>query len=273
MPELPEVETIRRGLVPLIGTTIESVEIRRSDVINGLIGSRHSHQKGLLAGTAIVGLHRHGKQLAIEGKLGRVVLVQLGMSGQLLVEQIGAAMTAHSHVVWNLADGRRLTFRDPRRFGGITLHDSLKSLREAWANLGPDALEITEAQLRKACTGTRRSIKAVLLDQNAIAGVGNIYADESLFRSGVRPTRRAHRLNERQFLQLADAIREVLNAGVEGGGSTLRDYVGVDGRSGSAQESHRVYGRGGLPCVQCGGALRKTVVTQRTTVYCPGCQP
>lgn len=273
MPELPEVETIRRGLVPLIGIVIESVEIRRGDVIDGLAGSRDDHQRSLLAGTAIVGLHRHGKQLAIEGRSGRVTLVQLGMSGQLLVEQSGAAIAAHTHVVWKLADGRRLTFRDPRRFGGITLFGSLKTLTERWATLGPDALGITEAELREACAETRRSIKAVLLDQHAIAGVGNIYADESLFLAGVRPTRRAHRLTANQLDRLSHSIREVLEAGVKGGGSTLRDYFGVDGRSGSAQESHRVYGRGGLPCLQCRGMLRKLVMTQRTTVYCPSCQP
>lgn len=272
MPELPEVETIRRGLLPLIGTTIRRVEIRRRDVITGLAEADHEDQRRLLSGTPIVNLHRHGKQLAIEGGAGLVVLVQLGMSGQLLLEPADAPILAHTHVIWMLATGSRLSFRDPRRFGGITLVDSLAALRTRWDALGPDALEISEVALRKACSGTRRSIKAVLLDQNAIAGVGNIYADESLFQAGVRPTRAAHRLSAEQRSQLASSIRMVLQAGVVGGGSTLRDYVGVDGQPGSAQDSHLVYGRGGMPCLRCGTDLRRLVVTQRTTVYCPRCQ-
>lgn len=270
MPELPEVETIRQGLVPMIGSAVESVEIRRRDVIDGL--AERGDERALLAGATIVALHRHGKQLAIEGDTGRAVVVHLGMSGQLRVELEGAILAPHTHVVWRLSNGNRLTFRDPRRFGGITLCHSLEALRQRWSALGPDAIEITEGGLRAACKGTRRSIKAVLLDQAAVAGIGNIYADEALFLAHVRPTRTARRVNQEQLDSLARSIREILTMAIERGGSTLRDYVRADGRAGSAQDLHRVYGRGGLPCVRCGGDLRKTVIVQRTTVYCPRCQ-
>lgn len=272
MPELPEVETIRRGIASRIGVPVTSVDVRRADVIAGLPPKSEDAERALLAGSAVARLHRRGKQLALEGTCGRVVLVQLGMSGQLCSQRDEGQFQSHTHVVWRFRDGKRMIFRDPRRFGGLTLLDSVASLESHWSDLGPDALEIDAKHLVEACQGSRRTIKAVLLDQRVLAGVGNIYADEALFLAGMRPSRSAHRFSKVDLGELAPAVRAVLAEGVKARGSTLRDYVDADGARGGAQNGHRVYGRGGKPCVQCGTTLRKASVAQRTTVYCPVCQ-
>jgi formamidopyrimidine-DNA glycosylase len=272
MPELPEVETIRHGIAARIGIRIASVEVRRADIIAGLPESTTESHHALLAGNTIRSLLRRGKQLAIESASGRIVLVQLGMSGQLCTQTAGAPLSSHTHVVWTFEDGKRMTFRDPRRFGGITLLESREALEAHWSSLGPDALEIGHEALAQTCRHTRRTVKAVLLDQRVLAGVGNIYADESLFLAGVRPRRSAHKLTHAELERLAAAIRSVLDEAVKARGSTLRDYVNAEGEPGQAQANHRVYGRAGEPCLKCGTTLRKVLVAQRTTVFCPGCQ-
>lgn len=272
MPELPEVECIRRALLPLIGRCVESVDLRRRDIVENPPARRAAG--ALLAGDVIRGFHRHGKQLAMEGGSGRVVCVQLGMSGQLLVRE-GAAPKppSHVHAVWVLGDGLSLAFRDPRRFGGLSLYGSMQEIRaERWAALGPDALDHRAEDLAAACRGSGRKIKDLLLGQGAIAGVGNIYADESLFLARVRPTRRAGRLTRAEVDGLSEAVRRVLARAVEAGGTTLRDYVRPDGGLGGAGALHLAYGRGGEPCVRCSTPLRRTTVGQRTTCYCPSCQ-
>lgn len=272
MPELPEVETIRRGIVERIGVRITSVDVRRSDVVVGLRGSHAETKRALLDGTEIHALHRRGKQLAMEAASGRVVLVQLGMSGQLCTHSEDARLAPHTHVVWTFADGKRMTFRDPRRFGGLTILESKAALDAHWADLGPDALDVDAPTLVRACKGTRRAAKAVLLDQQVLAGVGNIYADESLFLAGIRPRRSARTLTRHKLELLASSVRSVLAEAVTAQGSTLRDYRKADGLPGEAQSKHRVYGRGGKPCFTCGTKLRRLQVAQRTTVYCPVCQ-
>lgn len=225
-----------------------------------------------------MGLHRHGKQLVIEGSKG-CLLVHLGMSGSLRV--IDGAMRAndekHVHAVWTFtcADGRvrTLRHRDPRRFGWIESHTDLASVRErCWRNLGPDALCVRPDHLSERLAGSRRSIKSALLDQSVVAGVGNIYADESLFRAGVHPCLRGNRLGASQAKRLAGSIRAVLAKAVELGGSTIQDHRTADGGWGSFQRLHRVYGRDGLPCKVCGETLRRIVLQQRATVFCPVCQ-
>jgi formamidopyrimidine-DNA glycosylase len=285
VPELPEVERVRLSLRPhVIGRRVRRAVLHREDICEsfeqrrtGMVRVRPS-ARGLLQGDRVASLERHGKQLAIIGESGRVLSVHLGMSGQLLWVRPGQAGPAtHVHAEWEFAEGRkvagRLVFRDPRRFGGLWTFDSVEAFRAArWAALGPDALAVTPKQLAAGLGTSKRAVKAALLDQGVIAGVGNIYADEALFLAGVKPTRRAGSLDGPEVGRLAAAIREVLQRSLATGGSTLRDYVDADGARGSAQEGHAVYGRGGEACRECGGTLKQGMVAQRTTVWCPRCQ-
>ena len=284
MPELPEVERVRMSLRPhLMGRRVARAVLHRADICESFAQRRaglvrvEASPAALLQGDEVAAMERHGKQLAIIGASGRVLSVHLGMSGQLLWLRVGQPLPAtHVHAEWAIRDGKgagTLVFRDPRRFGGLWTFDSVEAFRAArWAVLGPDALSVTAEQLGEGLAKSRRAIKAALLDQGVIAGVGNIYADEALFLAGLKPTRRAGSLKAPEVGRHAAAVREVLQRSIETGGSTLRDYVDADGAKGSAQEGHAVYGRGGEPCRACGGTLRQGVVAQRTTVWCPRCQ-
>lgn len=269
MPELPEVETVRRSLEPhLVGRTIAVATLRRRDFVTG----KHT-PAALLAGATIKETTRRGKQLAVIAADGRVVIVQLGMTGQVLVEHVGSPLPTHVHALWTINEtNRSILFRDPRRFGGLTTLASVDELQLAWSTLGPDGLTITGNQLFEALHTSSRPIKAALLDQSAIAGVGNIYADESLFTAGIHPKAICRRLTRSRIERLAHTIREVLATAVEARGSTLRDYRDADGQAGSYAALHRVYGRAGLPCLVCGNPLRQSTVGQRTTVHCQTCQ-
>lgn len=282
MPELPELEHLRRSLEPLLlGRRIASGEVRRPGYARGVSSARD-----LLAGDEVVALRRKGKQLAIVGGSGRALCTHLGMSGQLVVRPVSHAPGAHTHVVWGLGADHRpaslLVFDDPRRFGGVWAFPTFEALeRDRWSRLGPDGLGIEPSDLRRALAGSRRAIKAALLDQSVVAGIGNIYADEALFRAGLRPRRPAHTIaatRERSRLpgdaldRLCEAVRLVLGEAIEAGGSTLRNYVDGEGRPGAQQLRHRVYGRAGRPCSRCGTPLRSGQVAQRTTTWCPACQ-
>lgn len=296
MPELPEVETVRRTLLArIVGMRVTRVEVRRKDVVQGW--SAHD-PSALMEGRWITGLLRHGKQLAILGSardpsdagkapnggsdaLPRAIVVQLGMTGQLVHRDRGEAAawlagTTHVHVVWHLADGAddagMLAFRDPRRFGGVSVVGGEGALRARWAVLGPDGVGLKGEDLFHRTRGSARAIKAALLDQSMVAGVGNIYADESLHRAGIRPGRACRRITRAAHERLAATVREVLAEAIEARGSTLRDYVDGNGERGAAQLAHRVYGRGGEACFGCGGVLRTGLVAQRTTVWCAVCQ-
>jgi len=307
VPELPEVETVCRTLRPrIVGRRVRAARLLRRDVLiapGDPVGG-FSRQRGkatakpaaiepedLLQGCIVTEVLRRGKQIALIGRGGggreHVLIVQLGMSGQLFIEPAreskGSAHT-HVHAVWEVegargASGRSradavmtMYFRDPRRFGGLRVLRSREELAAHWQLLGPDALELKAEDLLRVCRESVRAIKAVLMDQAAVAGVGNIYADEALFRAQVRPSRRAARVKATEAVALAEAIRQVLRESIDDGGSTLRDYRDADGRQGGYQGRHAVYGRGGLLCVRCGRTLREGLLAQRTTVWCPGCQ-
>ncbi|MCC5786729.1 MAG: bifunctional DNA-formamidopyrimidine glycosylase/DNA-(apurinic or apyrimidinic site) lyase [Phycisphaerales bacterium] len=294
MPELPEVERIRQSLSPgLIGKRVVGATLHRRDVLvvpgdpaggfsrqrSGESKPRRYEARHLLVGTTVVDVQRLGKELAIVGETesgpGRsVLLVRLGMTGQLVLLGPGARASKrdHIHATLRLEGGGRLLFRDPRRFGGLRAFENLESLREHWSGLGPDALGVTGPVLRKRLGGSARAIKAALLDQRVIAGVGNIYADEALFESGIAPGRAAGSLSEGEASKLASAIRAILARAIEAGGSSIRDYLDAGGVAGMAQTLHRVYGRGGLACQRCGGELAQILLAQRTTVFCPACQ-
>ncbi len=274
MPELPEVESVRRALSPVVGVPITGVRVARRDVVRDALARRRGRldPAALLAHDRIASTARRGKQLALIGASGRVVLIHLGMSGQILVLDHAAPAGAHAHVHWTLADTRRVVFRDPRRFGGVWLLPDRAALEQRWSELGPDGLTVTDDQLAAALARSQRPVKAALLDQAAVAGVGNIYADESLFTASIAPTRPCATLSPGDWDRLARSVRTVLAAAVEARGSTLRDYRLPDGSPGGAGLSHRVYGKSGHPCPICGGPIARLVLAQRSTCWCPTCQ-
>jgi formamidopyrimidine-DNA glycosylase len=268
VPELPEVEAVARDLRrALASAVIEGVTVHRWDVIDGA-GRRCG---ALRLGGGITGVLRHGKQLALVGKDGSVLVVQLGMTGEFGVVPGRAPMIPHTHACWDLDGGRHLRFVDPRRFGGLTLLDGHEALAERWARLGPDALSLP-AQWGEAIIHRRTAIKAALLDQGAVAGVGNIYADEALALAGIQPARPCRKLSKHDVAKLRSALCSVLRAALRSGGSTVRTYRRLGGGQGAFQAKLRVYGRSGQPCLGCGMTLRSAQVVGRTTVWCPTCQ-
>lgn len=300
MPELPEVETIRRALAPrLIGAAVARARLLRRDIAvapgdpaGGFSRQRSSNSRApvrirpadLLQGDRIAAIDRRGKRLLIRTDPGRAIGVHLGMTGQLLILPPRQPLPDHTHAVWSLGvppaspgaverpRGARLAFRDPRRFGGLWMFPD-QAAADAWLDqLGPDALTITARQLGRALASARRPIKAALLDQTLLAGVGNIYADEALYRARLLPQRVAAELEPPEIARLAQAIRAVLREAVRTRGSTLRDYRDPDGQAGSAQLAHQVYGRSGAPCHRCRQPLLLLRVAQRATVFCPACQ-
>ena len=292
MPELPEVEHLRRSLEPsILQAAVGHVAIHRRDMVRLPAGVKQTVatlEQGLLVGTNIVATHRHGKQFALEGVDGRVLVIQLGMSGSVIIEHgppPSGMAGKHRHVVWTLSsliganspaatrESVHMSFRDPRRFGGLTAFASMDQLRTAWANLGPDALTVRAEALRAALRRSKRAVKAALLDQALVAGVGNIYADEALFAARVHPETPANLLDPAAVSELACSIRAILSRAVKAGGSTIRDYRDGLGQAGTAAADHRVYGRAGQPCVRCRTTLEGLVVQARTTVFCPVCQP
>ena len=248
MPELPEVETTRRGILAVVGGTISAVDVRRAGVIEGA-----REPAALLMGCRVTQVLRWGKELLIGGKTGkhaeeRAIGVHLGMTGSLRLYQAQPTedRRKHTHVVWTLADGRRLEFHDPRRFGGVWTFTSMQEAQALrWTKLGPDALIITPTQLHAGLQRTRRALKAALLDQTVIAGLGNIYVDELLFRAGVHPGLRASRLRLERVEMMVPLMRDLLRRAIRGRGSTVRDYLDGEGKQGSFQFQHQVYGRGG----------------------------
>lgn len=282
MPELPEVERVARTITArIVGRRVVSARLLRSDVCESTRAGRpvKPAKRDLLADALIADVRRRGKQLAILADDGRTLCVHLGMTGQLTWSAAPTPRPAsHVHAIWSLEtdtgkDAGQMLFRDPRRFGGLWTFESFRELeRNRWTRLGPDALSITDEELGAALSGTARSIKAALLDQQVLAGVGNIYADESLFRARIGPRRSAGRLNNDQVARLGAALRRVLADAIVAGGSTLRDFTDAESRPGAYQNSHLVYGRGGQPCPVCGRSLKAIQLAQRTTVFCPICQ-
>lgn len=280
MPELPEVENVCLGLTKtVVGRTVTRVSVRRADVVRG-----PRKPASLLRDRAIQRIDRLGKQLALVGGAGGTglaenvqpcVCVHLGMTGSLRFHPTGQAPKPdlHTHIIWLLSDGGRLAFRDPRRFGGLWTFDSVDALHDTrWSKLGDDALTITPRRLHAGLSRTRRALKAALLDQAVVAGLGNIYVDELLFACGLSPLRPGSSVSLEESQVLVRRMRVLLKRAIRLGGSTLRDYVDASGRSGGFQLQHTVYGRSGLMCTACGQELESITVAGRTTVYCGVCQ-
>ena len=281
MPELPEVETVRRGLQQnVVGRKIVRVEVGRERTVRRT--SREALIDGL-TGVRITSAMRRGKYLICDLDSGQKLMMHLRMSGRLIIAKPNAVRPAHTHVVMHLAKDKdidsELWFVDPRTFGEVVVFDPdlMKSQMPDLANLGVDPLvdEFTPGILQELFKNRRGNLKALLLNQHFVAGIGNIYADEILHLAKLRPDRLPGRLTPVVLSRLCEAIIEVLNKAVNAGGSTLKDtqYVDLDGESGSYQEQHRVYGRAGLPCLTCRkGRILMTTVAGRTTSYCSACQ-
>ena len=283
MPELPEVETVRRGLQQnVVGRIVKRVEVGRERTVRRT--SREALIDGL-TGVKILSANRRGKYLVCDLDSGQKLMMHLRMSGRLIIAKPGAQRPPHTHVVLHLTSAANsnveseLWFVDPRTFGEVVVFDPdlLKTQMPDLANLGVDPLndEFTPETLRELFKNRRGNLKALLLNQHFVAGIGNIYADEILHLAKLRPDRLPSRLTNVALTRLHSAIIEVLNKAVNAGGSTLKDtqYVDLDGQTGSFQDEHRVYGRGGLACLSCGkGRILMTVVAGRTTCYCSACQ-
>ena len=277
MPELPEVETVRRGLERFaVGRRVNGVEVGRERTVRRT--SREAVIHGL-TGTMITGANRRGKYLLLPLDSGDEVMIHLRMSGQVLIAAAGALRPAHTHVVMHLDDGYELWFVDPRTFGEVVVFDPANVAVELpdLALLGPDPIAdgLTLRDLRRLLRERRRLLKPLLLDQHVIAGIGNIYADEILHEARLRPDRISNELSTASERRLHDAIHRVLHEAIAAGGSTLGDaqYVDLLGAGGSYQDAHAVYGRTGQRCRTCGvGWIRQTVSAQRSTHYCPRCQ-
>jgi formamidopyrimidine-DNA glycosylase len=287
MPELPEVETVRRGLAPVMeGERFAKVEVRRGDL-------RWPLPKGFaqkLNGKTVQGLGRRAKYLLADLSSGDVLLMHLGMSGSFRVGKESAQgiyyherskSTAHDHVVFHMSNGATVTFNDPRRFGSMKLVPRARLDEEPLLrSLGPEPLgnEFEAATLAKACAGKKTSLKAALSDQRVVAGLGNIYVCEALFRARLSPKRFASTIADgngkpnEHAEKLVDAIKAVLRDAIEAGGSSLRDHRRADGSLGDFQHNFQVYDREGEPCPSCKGKIKRIVQGGRSTFYCPSCQ-
>ena len=287
MPELPEVETVWRGLAPAMeGARFTKVEVRRGDL-------RWPLPKGFaekLHGKTVEGLGRRAKYLLADLSSGDVLMMHLGMSGSFRLGKDSAPgkyyherskSSAHDHVVFHMSNGATVTFNDPRRFGSMKLVARAGLDREPLLRaLGPEPLgnEFDAAMLAKACAGKKTSLKAALSDQRVVAGLGNIYVCEALFRAGLSPRRRASTIADREGKpdaraeNLVVAIKTVLADAIEAGGSSLRDHRRADGSLGDFQHNFRVYDREGEPCPNCRGRIKRIVQAGRSTFYCPSCQ-
>ena len=273
MPELPEVETICRGLAQhCVGATVLSAVVHRPGFIRG-----GSNQSRLFNGLTIARIVRHGKQFVLESNCRRIMLFHMGMSGSVTIHPFQSLRAPHVHIHWTLTqNGNKfeLHHKDPRRFGYVYTYDTMSLVRKnAWSKLGPDALVISNEELFERLKNRRCAIKAALLNQSIVAGVGNIYADESLFESQIHPFRKAHSITLRELAELTRKLQSILKKSIRGGGSTIQNHADALGRCGTYQEAHQVYGRGGEPCMTCGALLKHALCAQRSTVYCSICQP
>lgn len=270
MPELPEVETTRRGLAPhIVGQRIVWVIIRD----RRLRWSIQPEIERQLTGRTIRGISRRGKYLLFDCETGWLLL-HLGMSGSLRLVSETVPPGRHDHVDIVLGNGKAVRFTDPRRFGAMLWTGTTPDRHPLLAGLGLEPLTdaLTGVWLYTATRGARLGIKSWLMDGRRITGIGNIYANEALFRAGIRPTQPAGRIARRRLDRLAPAIQEILHRAIDVGGSTLRDFFDANGNPGCFQQEYFVYGRAGEPCVVCGAPIKLARQSGRATYYCSSCQ-
>ena len=282
MPELPEVETVRSGLAPVMeGTVITRADVNRPD-LRWPFPERMAER---LTGARIERLRRRSKYVLADLDTGETLLIHLGMSGRMLIsgDPLGAfvhehpAPEKHDHVVFHMANGARITFNDPRRFGAMDLMETATAdSHKLLAVLGPEPLgnDFHEAILVAALKGRNTPVKSALLDQRIVAGLGNIYVCEVLFRAQISPKRKAGQIATARVAAMVPIIRTVLEEAIEAGGSSLKDFRQADGELGYFQHSFDVYGREGAPCRRdgCEGTVSRIVQAGRSSFYCPSCQ-
>jgi formamidopyrimidine-DNA glycosylase len=282
MPELPEVETVRRGLLPAMeGVVIARADVNRPD-LRWPLPERMADR---LTGARVTALRRRSKYILADLSTGQTLIIHLGMSGRILIsgDPLGRfhhdhpAPEKHDHVVFHMANGARITFNDARRFGAMDLAPTgAAEAHRLLAGIGPEPLgnAFHEEYLVQRLKGRNTPIKAALLDQRVVAGLGNIYVSEALYRAGVSPLRKAGRIGAARVRKLVPIIRDVLTEAIEAGGSSLRDYRQADGELGYFQHTFRVYDRQGQPCRTegCDGTILRVVQSGRSSFYCPRCQ-
>lgn len=276
LPELPEVEITRRHLDEAMrGRRIVQARVTHRRTARHNASAAEIEQR--LQGRKVLSVGRRGKFLVVELDDGDAMVAHLGMSGRFSVTSPDEERAVHTHFVALLDDGREVRFVDPRTFGFISVVDEDDMARSGVGRLGPDAWEDPPAvaDLADVLAGRTAPIKALLLDQRPMAGLGNIYADEALHRAGIHPLTPGGELNETQIGALLEATRHVLSGAIESGGTTLDDlaYLLPDGRAGDNLDRLKVYGRDGEPCFECGSPIERVIVRARSTHYCPGCQP
>jgi len=270
MPELPEVETIARGLRPLlVGRRVSGLRVLDRRVFPG---NAEAFRREFV-GRRITGVGRRAKLCLVEVEGGRHIAFHLKMTGRLLVPTPGMEPQKHARVVVELDDGRALHFVDMRRFGScLGFGPGGLEKWDFYRRLGPEPLGLCAKEFRSVMAGRTGRIKALLLDQGVIAGIGNIYADEALFEAGIRPETSVQGLAPEKLDRLLAALQDVLKRAIEAGGSTIRDYRTAEGVEGSFQWNFKAYGRQGQPCPVCGGRLVAVKVAGRTSTFCPRCQ-
>ncbi|HXT86205.1 MAG TPA: bifunctional DNA-formamidopyrimidine glycosylase/DNA-(apurinic or apyrimidinic site) lyase [Verrucomicrobiae bacterium] len=280
MPELPEVETVVRGLqVHLPGRTIAAIRLGKTDFIDNPAALEE-----ILPGSRILSVHRHGKFIVVhlekppasqppaESSPARFdFIVHLGMTGNLVVRPASAPFPPHTHAWISLDNEKELRYTDPRRFGRMLVLPQNETA-QILGPLGLDPLEATEEQFRNKVQSKRARIKAVLLDQRAFRGMGNIYTDESLWRARIHPARLAANLTRQEIARLYCAAQSILREAIRLGGSSISDYVNADGQPGEFQIRHRVYDREGKKCSRCAARIRRIIVAGRSSYFCPRCQ-
>ncbi len=270
MPELPEVETTRRGIEPhLVGKTIHSLIVRQKQLrwpVPDELADR-------LAGATILRVDRRAKYLLVETSHGTLI-IHLGMSGSLRIVDSALAPDTHDHIDLHFGNKKILRYTDPRRFGAWLWCEQSPKLHPLLASLGPEPLDDTfnGDYLFKKSRGRKQAIKSFIMDSHTVAGVGNIYANEALFMAGIHPLRAGGRISRKRYMRLAEAIRSVLAEAIRQGGTTLRDFLNSEGKPGYFQQSLQVYGRASEPCPHCRAPIRETRSGQRSTFYCPRCQ-
>lgn len=269
MPELPEVETTRRGIAPyLVGRRVVALTVRQPKLRWPLPRALRE----TLPGQAIVDVERRAKYLLVHTSAGSALL-HLGMSGSLRILPQGTPAGAHDHVDWRLDSGRMLRFTDPRRFG-CQLWQPPDTTHKLLADLGPEPLSehFHGDYLWKLSRGRRAAVKLFLMDQKIVVGVGNIYAAEALFAAGIHPSRAAGTVSRERYARLAAEVKRILAYAIDRGGTTLRDFLSPDGEPGYFEHELSVYGRAGASCKRCGSTVRVAVLGQRSTFYCARCQ-
>ncbi len=270
MPELPEVQTIVDALKKsIVGKKIKSINIDSSRVFSQ---NKASLKKGL-KGRKIISIKRRGKFIIIEMSRNRSLLIHLGMTGGIFFSTENQLPEKHDHLIIKFTDRTQITYHDPRKFGKVKSVSSLEiDKNPEIAKLGPEPLKISENEFVNLLKKRKGRIKTTLLNQKVLAGLGNIYSDEALFDARIYPLTKADRLKEKMLSKLHLSIQKILKKAIRAGGSSVDDYLNIDGEKGFFQFHHKVYGREGKPCKRCKAKIKRIRISQRSSFFCPSCQ-